>query len=154
MLPSSWYQFCLRLPLEVRIIGVVLFLQVLTLVSVLHYLSPVGLTDRACCDDVFTTATDHNNLDLLSAECLRTEFQSVCTTDCVNNLDFHSCLPSVVLPDSLPPDISECQQVAKTHFRVCYVTRILWEIRGISQVHDGYRMAPDPKTRSTVARQL
>ena len=33
---------------------------------------------------------------------------------------------------------SECQQVAKTHFRVCYVTRILWEIRG----NTGYFPSP------------
>ena len=37
MWPLSWYQFCVSLPLEVRTVGLVLFLQVLT---VLHCLPP------------------------------------------------------------------------------------------------------------------
>ena len=45
MWPLSWYQFCVSLPLEVRTVGLVLFLQVLTLLSVLHCLrQPVILS--------------------------------------------------------------------------------------------------------------
>ena len=45
MWPLSWYQFCVSLPLEVRTVGLVLFLQVLTLLSVLHCCrQPVMLT--------------------------------------------------------------------------------------------------------------
>ena len=42
MRPLSWYQFCVLLPLEVRTVGLVLFLQVLALLSVLHCLPPAG----------------------------------------------------------------------------------------------------------------
>ena len=45
MWPVSWYKFCVSLPLEVRTVGLVLFLQVLTLLSVLHcFCQPVMLT--------------------------------------------------------------------------------------------------------------
>ena len=46
MWPLSWYQFCVSLPLEVRTVGLVLFLQVLTLLSVLRCLPPAGHVER------------------------------------------------------------------------------------------------------------
>ena len=52
MWPLSWYLFGVSLPLEVRTLGLVLFLQVLTLLSVLHCLPPAGHVEP-----VFMTVT-------------------------------------------------------------------------------------------------
>ena len=43
MRPLSWYQFCVSLPLEVRTVGLVLFLQVLTLLFYTGCRQPVML---------------------------------------------------------------------------------------------------------------
>ena len=61
--PLSCYQFCVSLPLEVRIVGLVLFLQVLTLLSVLHCLPPAGHVES-----VFSAAMRRNNLELHNTE--------------------------------------------------------------------------------------
>ena len=42
MWPLSWYQFCVSLPLEVRTVGLALFLQVLIVLFVLHCLPTAG----------------------------------------------------------------------------------------------------------------
>ena len=60
----SWYQFCVSLPLEVRTVGLVLFLQVLTLLSVLHCLPP-AVHDS---DSVFSAAVRRNNRELHNTE--------------------------------------------------------------------------------------
>ena len=54
MWPLSWYQFCVSLPQEVRTVGLVLFLQVLTLLSVLHRLPPAGHVEPVFSDSVFS----------------------------------------------------------------------------------------------------
>ena len=68
MWPLSWYQFCVLLPLEVRTVGLVLFLQVLTLLSVLHYLPPAGHVEPVFSDSVFTAAVRRNNRELHNTE--------------------------------------------------------------------------------------
>ena len=68
MWPLSWYQFCVSLPLEVRTVGLVPFLQVLTLLSVLHYLPPAGHVEPVFSDSVFTAAVRRNNRELHNTE--------------------------------------------------------------------------------------
>ena len=68
MWPLSWYQFCVSLPLEVRTVGLVLFLQVLTLLSVLHCLPPAGHVEPVFSDSVFSAAVRRNNRELHSTE--------------------------------------------------------------------------------------
>ena len=68
MWPLSWYQFCVSLPLEVRTVGLVLFLQVLTLLSVLHCLPPAGHVEPVFSDSVFTAAVRRNNRELHNTE--------------------------------------------------------------------------------------
>ena len=68
MWPLSWYQFCVSLPLEVRTVGLVLFLQVLTLFSVLHCLPPAGHVESVFSDSVFSAAVRRNNLELHNTE--------------------------------------------------------------------------------------
>ena len=68
MWPLSWYQFCVSLPLEVRTVGLVLFLQVLTLLSVLHCLPPAGHVEPVFSDRVFTAAVRRNNRELHNTE--------------------------------------------------------------------------------------
>ena len=63
-----WYQFCVSLPLEVRTVGLVLFLQVLTLLSVLHCLLPAGHVESLCSDSVFSVAVRRNNRELHNTE--------------------------------------------------------------------------------------
>ena len=64
MWPSSWYQFCVSLPLEVRTVGLVLFLQVLTLLSVKHCLPSAGHVEPVFVESVFTAAVRYSNCDL------------------------------------------------------------------------------------------
>ena len=61
MCPLSWYQFCVSLTLEGRTVSLVLFLQVLTPLSVLHCLPPAGLVDPVFSDNTFSAAVCHNN---------------------------------------------------------------------------------------------
>ena len=68
MWPLSWYQFCVSLPLEVRTVALVLFLQVLTLLSVLHCLPPAGHVEPVFSDSVFSAAVRRNNRELHSTE--------------------------------------------------------------------------------------
>ena len=68
MWPLSWYQFCVSLPLEVRTVGLVLFLQVLTLLSVLHCLPPAGHVEPVFSDSVFSAAVRRNNRELHNTE--------------------------------------------------------------------------------------
>ena len=68
MWPLSWYQFCVSLPLEVRTVGLVLFLQVLTLLSVLHCLPPAGQVEPVFSDSVFIAAVRRNNRELHNTE--------------------------------------------------------------------------------------
>ena len=68
MWPLSWYQFCVSLPLEVRTVGLVLFLQVLTLLSVLHCLTPAGHVEPVFNDSVFSAAVRRNNRELHNTE--------------------------------------------------------------------------------------
>ena len=68
MWPLLWYQFCVSLPLEVRTVGLVLFLQVLTLLSVLHCLPPVGHVEPVFSDSVFSAAERRNNRELHNTE--------------------------------------------------------------------------------------
>ena len=63
-----WYQFCVSLPLEVRTVGLVLFLQVLTLLSVLHCLPPAGHVEPVFSDSVFSAAVRRNNRELHNTE--------------------------------------------------------------------------------------
>ena len=56
MWPLSWYQFCVSLPQEVMTVGLVLFLQVLTLLSVLHCLPPAGRVESVFSNSVFSAA--------------------------------------------------------------------------------------------------
>ena len=48
-------------PLEVRTVGLVLYLQVLTLLSVLHCLPPVGHAEPVFSDSLFSAAVRRNN---------------------------------------------------------------------------------------------
>ena len=57
MWPLSWYQFCVSFPLELRTGGLVLFLQVPTLLSVLHCLPPAGHVEPVFIDSVFSVAS-------------------------------------------------------------------------------------------------
>ena len=68
MWPLSWYQFCVSLPLEVRTVGLVLFLQVLTLLSVLHCLPPAGHVEPVFSDTVLSAAVRRNNRELHNTE--------------------------------------------------------------------------------------
>ena len=63
MWPLSWYQFCVSLSLEVRAVGLVLFLQVLILLSVLHRLPPAGHVEP-----VFSDGMLCNNCELRNTE--------------------------------------------------------------------------------------
>ena len=67
MWPLSWYQFCVSLPLEVRTVGLVLFMPVLTLLSVLHCL-PAGHAEPVFSDSVFSAAVRRNNSELPNTE--------------------------------------------------------------------------------------
>ena len=62
MWPLSWYQFCVSLPLEVRTVGLVLFLQVLALLSVLHCLPPAGHVEPVFSDSMFTAAVSYTTV--------------------------------------------------------------------------------------------
>ena len=66
MWPLSWYQFCVSLPLEVRTVGLVLFLQVLTLFSVLHCLPPAGHVESVFSDSVFSAAVRCNTVNYIT----------------------------------------------------------------------------------------
>ena len=68
MWPLSWYPFCVSLPLEVRTVGLVLFLQVLTLLSVLLCLPPAGHVEPVFSDSVFSAAVRRNNRELHNTE--------------------------------------------------------------------------------------
>ena len=68
MWPLSRYQFCGSFPLEVRTVGLVLFLQVLTLLSVLHCLPPAGHVDPVFSDNAFSAAVRRNNRELHNTE--------------------------------------------------------------------------------------
>ena len=68
MWPLSWYQFCVSLPLEVRTVGLVLFLQVLTLLSVLHCLPPAGHVEPVFNDSMFSRAVRRNNREQQNRE--------------------------------------------------------------------------------------
>ena len=68
MWPLSWYLFCVSLPLEVRTVGLVLFLQVLTLLSVLHCLPPAGHVEPVFGDSAFNAAVRRNNSGLHNTE--------------------------------------------------------------------------------------
>ena len=68
MWPLLWYPFCVSLPLEVRTVGLVLFLQVLTLLSVLHCLPPAGHVELVFSDSVFSAAVRRNNRELHNTE--------------------------------------------------------------------------------------
>ena len=58
----------MSLPLEVRTVGLVLFLQVLTLVSVLHCLTPAGHVEPVFSDGVFSAAVRRNKNELHNTE--------------------------------------------------------------------------------------
>ena len=58
----------MSLPLEVITVGLVLFLQVLTLLSVVHCLPPAGHVDPVFSDSVFSAAVRHNNCELHNTE--------------------------------------------------------------------------------------
>ena len=68
MWPLLWYQFRVSLLLEVRTVGLVLFLQVLTLLSVLHCLPPAGHVEPVFSDSVFSAAMRRNNRELHNTE--------------------------------------------------------------------------------------
>ena len=68
MWPLSLYQFCGSLPLEVRTVGLVLFLQVLTLVSVVHCLPPAGHVDPVFSDNAFSATVRRNNRERHNTE--------------------------------------------------------------------------------------
>ena len=68
MWPLSWYQFCGSLPLEVRTAGLVLFLQVLTLLSVLYCLPPASHFEPVLSDSMFSAAVRRNNCELHNTE--------------------------------------------------------------------------------------
>ena len=68
MWPLSRYQFCGSFPLEVRTVGLVLFLQVLTLLSVLHCLPPAGHVDPVFGDNGFSAAVRRKNSELHNTE--------------------------------------------------------------------------------------
>ena len=55
-------------PLEVRTVGLVLFLQVLTLLSVLHSLPPAGHVEPVFSDSVFSAAVRRNNRETHNTE--------------------------------------------------------------------------------------
>ena len=68
MWPLPWYQFCGSLPLEVRTAGLVLFLQVLTLLSVLYCLPPASHFEPVFSDSMFSAAVRRNNCELHNTE--------------------------------------------------------------------------------------
>ena len=104
MWPLSWYQFCVSLPLEVRTFSLVLFLQVLTLHSVLHCLPPAGhvepvfsdsvFSDSVFIDSVFSAAVRRNNSELHNTE------KKALFATCRSSVSGNSCHTSL-LP--LPP---------------------------------------------------
>ena len=100
MWPLSWYQFCVSLPLEVRTVSLVLFLQVLTLLSVLHCLPPAGHVEPVFSDSVFSAAVRRNNRELHNTE-KKVWFATLSPA----TLDITFCLwkPLPHLPLSSPP---------------------------------------------------
>ena len=58
----------MSLPLEVRTVSLVLFLQVLTLLSVVHCLPPAGHVDPVFSDNAFSAAVRRNNSELHNTE--------------------------------------------------------------------------------------
>ena len=103
MWPLSWYQFCLSLPLEVRTVGIALFLQILTLRSVLHYFPPAGHVEPVFSDSTFSAAVRHNNTDLHNTE------KKVLFATCAapvprySRHDLLSLETAATLPSSSPP---------------------------------------------------
>ena len=82
MWPLSWYQFCVSLPLEVRTVGLVLFLQVLTLLSVLHCLPPASHVEPVFSDSVFSPTVRRNNRELYNTEKYITQRRKCCFATC------------------------------------------------------------------------
>ena len=62
--PSSWYQFCVSLPLGVRTVGLVLFLKVLTLLSVRHCFPSASHVESLFSESEFTAAVRDSNYGL------------------------------------------------------------------------------------------
>ena len=108
MWPLSWYQFCVSLPLEVRIVGLVLFLQVLTLLSVLHCLPPAGHVEPVFSDSVFSATVRRNNRELHNTE-KKVLFPPVPPLSPAT-LDMTFCLwkPLPHLPPFLSPQLIAC----------------------------------------------
>ena len=62
--PSSWYQFCVSLPLGVRTVGLVLFLKVLTLLSVRRCFPSASHVESLFSESEFTAAVRYSNCGL------------------------------------------------------------------------------------------
>ena len=108
MWPLSWYQFCVSLPLEVRTVGV-LFLPVLTLLSVLHCLPPAGHVEPVFSDSVFSAAVCRNYTTQRRKCCLPPVPPLSPAT-----LDMTFCLwkPLPHLPSSSPPSWSHVYHIS------------------------------------------
>ena len=111
MWPLSWYQFCVSLPLEVRTVGLVLFLQVLTLLSVLHCLPPAVYVEPVFSDSVFSAAVRRNNRELHNTDKYITQRRKCCLLPVPPlspaTLDMTFCLwkPLPHFPPSLSPQL-------------------------------------------------
>ena len=103
MRPLSWYQFCVLLPLEVRTVGLVLFLQVLALLSVLHCLPPAGHVEPVFSVSVFSVASCASQ----NSELQNTEKKVFATcaapVPCYTRHDLLSLETAAMLPLPLPP---------------------------------------------------
>ena len=108
MWPLSWYQFCVSLPLEVRTVGLVLFLQVLTLLSVLHCLPPAGHVEPVFSDSTFSAAV-RRNMTQKRKSCLL-----AVPPLCPAKLDMTFCLwkPLPHLPPSSPRSWSHVYHIS------------------------------------------
>ena len=111
MWPLSWYQFWVSLPLEVKTVGLVLFLQVLTLLSVLHCLPPAGHVEPVFSDSVFTAAVRRNNRELHNTE--KKVLFAICAAP-VPRYTRHDLLSleTEVLPPSSPPSWSHVYHIS------------------------------------------
>ena len=96
----------MSLPLEVRTVGLVLFLQVLTLLSVLHCLPPAGHVEPVFSDSVFSAAVRRNNRELHNTE-KKVLFATCAAPVPPPTLDMTFCLwkPLPHLPSFLSPQL-------------------------------------------------
>ena len=119
MWPLSWYLFGVSLPLEVRTLGLVLFLQVLTLLSVLHCLPPAGHVEP-----VFMTVTALSVQRCVAATVnYMTQKRKSCLLAvpplCTATLDMTFCLGNRCHTSPLPLPAADRTAITSRHCKKC-----------------------------------